>query len=241
MLHETQYRPPSYASAWPALTHSSMIGKREYPFRHPDSETSRNSLHTGKSTWDNNDYFFGKADIPSATRGDNYVSNTSILRRYSNDNIAFTQPQVKRDYRRRSLTDDVVDYMPQRYSRQYPNRNSFQREISLKFDNNYVESDRWVQPPKPEVSRRKKEDDMIVEVRIPSRYLKPKEVTNVPPSRYNPRTDRHEYTKVLPHVPTRINKPYNQRPPRETNQNIPSSQPEVKQPMKKPDDIPKDV
>lgn len=239
MIHETQYRPPSYASAWPALTHSSMIGKREYPFRHPDSETSRNSLHTGISTWDNNDYFFGKADIPSATRGDNDVSNTPNSRRYSADNIAFAQPQIKQDYRRRSLSED--DYMPQRYSRQYPNQNSYQRETTYKLDNNYLESDRRIQPPEPEVSRRAMNDDMIVEVRIPSRYLKPKEIAYPPPGRYNPRTDRQEYTKVLPPLPTRINKPYDQRPPRETNQNVPSNQTEVKQPMKKPDDKPKDV
>lgn len=241
MVHETQYRPPSYASAWPALTHSSMIGKREYPFRHPDSETSRNSLHTGKSLWDNNDYFFGKADIPHETRGDNYISSTLNIRRYSADNIDPVQPQIKQDYRRRSLTDDVIDYMPQRYSRQFLNQNYYQREISHKFDNNYVANNRQIQPPEPEVSRRPMEDDMIVEVRIPSRYLKPKEIAYQPPSRYDPRTDRHEYTKVLPPVPSRINKPYDQRAPRYTNNNIPNTQTEVKQPMKKPDDKPKDV
>lgn len=241
MVHETQYRPPSYASAWPALTHSSMIGKREYPFRHPDSETSRNSLHTGKSLWDNNDYFFGKADIPHETRGDNYISSTSNIRRYSADNIEPAQPQIKQDYRRRSLTDDVIDYMPQRYSRQFPNQNYYQREISHKFDNNYVANNRQIQPPEPEVSRRPMEDDMIVEVRIPSRYLKSKEIAYPPPSRYDTRTDRHEYTKVLPPVPSRMNKPYDQRAPRYTNKNIPNTQTEVKQPMKKPDDKPKDV
>lgn len=188
MATETSYRPPSYAAAWPALTHSFMIGKKEYPFRAPEPESKQNSFRKGGSLWDNNDYFFNKADISSKNEQQRGSGTSENLIRFSDSEHSSTQP-------RNDQKQEIAPYRPSSISSQidtgysqmvHPisNRYSFQREMSQVVKHNQNDSfqdDRRIISTASNGDRRitssadvgrSDDDDVVVEVRIPSRYLK---------------------------------------------------------------------
>ncbi|XP_063436265.1 uncharacterized protein LOC134717702 [Mytilus trossulus] len=187
MIGETQYKPPSYAAAWPAMTHSFMIGKREFPFRNPDSEPG---IHTGKSIWDGNDYFIGKPEIDSEKKPESRTENLSSSK--TSDPLYSAPFKSERrqnpvEYRQGSMISDVDNSYSQ-FVHPISNRYSFQREISDRVKNDTDSDDRrtfsatdmsrngWDNRKviSTQAVRRgnNNDDDVFVEVRIPSRYLK---------------------------------------------------------------------
>ena len=220
MVQETQYRPPTYASAWPAISHISMVGKGQYPFRKPESEQSETSLHAGRSIWDNNDYFIKKADISvenkSENKMDNYFENTMHVRRYSAGNGVPAEVHNTHEYRsdyRRSSLGGGADMLSDDLIQPFPRRNFYQNRVQNKINVGYPDNERGVYPTTDTerrlqstagMDRRSVDDDVVVEVRIPSRYFKPKTETmetrietNTRSIPSNARKERHDYTHII--------------------------------------------
>lgn len=177
MSSETSYRPPSYAAAWPALTHSFMVGKKKFPFRSPEPETEDSSFRKGSSLWDNNDYFFNKADITSS-RNESKTSENLIRFSDSEQSSAHLRNDRKQEidpYRPSSISSQVENGYSQMVH-PISNRYSLQREISqvVKHNHNHDFQDNRHTIISTNGDRRfgSSDDDVVVEVRIPARYLK---------------------------------------------------------------------
>ncbi|XP_052085059.1 uncharacterized protein LOC127722199 [Mytilus californianus] len=191
MIGETQYKPPSYAAAWPAMTHSFMIGKREFPFRNPDSDAG---IHAGKSIWDGNDYFIGKPEIDSENKTESKTENLSSTKtsegQYSIGNTAPFQSERRQnpvEYRQRSISSDVDNSYSQ-FVHPISNRYSFQREISDRVKNDSDSDDRrtfsatnmgrngWDDRKVISTQALRRGNNIDDDVRIPSRYLKSRSI-----------------------------------------------------------------